>query len=747
MIFPAPAPERSLYFAPMIPASDNAMFELALQFANFTGRHFFLTGKAGTGKTTFLQYLKQNTRKKMAVVAPTGVAAIQAGGMTMHSFFQLPFGPFIPSQQQGWNNSQSNNRHTLLKNLRLNQSRRQLLQELELVVIDEVSMVRADMLDAVDLVLRHIRKKNHLPFGGVQMIYIGDLFQLPPVASKEEWEILSGYYASPFFFDALALKESQPLYLELTKIYRQKDDLFIDLLEKVRHNKTSFADLNLLHDHYKPGFLPDKADNYITLTTHNYKADSINKRALDELPGRPIVFKAKVEGEFSERSYPADLELTLKVGAQVMFIKNDKGENRKYYNGKIGVVSRVKDDSIFVEFPGENEEVELEKESWKNIRYSFNKDQQHIEEEELGTFEQFPLRLAWAITIHKSQGLTFDKAVIDAGESFAAGQVYVALSRLRTLEGLVLQSKIRPSSIHTDEKVVAFAASQHSQEQLNEILEAEQQHFVSQMLIDTFQFDRLEAQLADWQEKVEDSTLSGRSEVISWIERQRAVLESQQEVANRFMNQLQRILQSDLSQLVERTSAGAGYYEKILTEMLNSLNALRETFKNKSKTKKFLAGLDEMAASIDRKKGQIGHALLIAQAMIANTPVTELLRSITTTATRKPVTEKSKPGETRFVSLDYFRKGMSVPDIASRRDLTIGTIETHLASFMESGEIKVTDLLSEKNLELIIQAFHENPDAGLVSMKQQLDDHISYNHLRIVRTYLELLRRQSTVNV
>lgn len=724
------------------------MFELALQFANFTGRHFFLTGKAGTGKTTFLQYLKQNTRKKIAVVAPTGVAAINAGGMTMHSFFQLPFGPFIPSQQQGWDNSKTNNRHTLLKNLRLNQSRRQLLQELDLVVIDEVSMVRADMLDAVDLVLRHIRKKNHLPFGGVQMIYIGDLFQLPPVASREEWEILSNYYASPFFFDALALKECPPLYLELTKIYRQKDEQFIDLLEKVRNNQTSFADLNLLHDHYKPGFLPDKADNFITLTTHNYKADSINKRALDELPGRPMVFKARVEGEFSERSYPADLELTLKVGAQVMFIKNDKGENRKYYNGKIGLVSRMNEDSVFVEFPGDPEEVELEKESWKNIRYSFNKEQQHIDEEELGTFEQFPLRLAWAITIHKSQGLTFDKAVIDAGESFAAGQVYVALSRLRTLDGLILQSKIRPSSIHTDEKVVAFSARQHSQDQLKEILEAEQQHFVSQMLMETFQFDRLESHFIDWLEKVEASSFQGKPEVTLWIQKQLAVLESQKEVAARFGNQLHRILHSELHLLVERTTAGAGYFGKILGDMLASLKELKESFRNKSKTKKFLAGLDEMAASIERKNWQIGHALLIAQGMIARTPVTELLQNLTAPAIKKTVlAEKPKPGETRYVSLDHFRKGMSIPDIASRRDLTIGTIETHLASFMESGEIKITDLLSENKLEQIIQAFHENPEAGLVSIKQQLDDSISYNHLRIARDYLALLRRQATVNV
>ena len=322
----------------------------------------------------------------MAVVVPTGVAAINAGGMTIHSFFQLPFGPFIPAPAQGWGGTAgiANNKHSLLKNLRLNSNRRQLIQELELVVIDEVSMVRADMLDAIDLVLRHVRRKQHLPFGGVQMIYIGDLFQLPPVASREEWSILAEYYSSPFFFDALVIKEANPLFLELTHIYRQRDEHFIALLEKIRNNNPSAEDLDLLHQHYEPGFIPAKEENYITLTTHNYKADAINKRALEELPGRPASFKAKVDGEFAERAYPADFELVLKIGAQVMFIKNDKGESRRYYNGKIGVISRMSDTEVYVEFPGEPEEVLVEKEQWKNIRYAFNKKQQQVDEEEVG---------------------------------------------------------------------------------------------------------------------------------------------------------------------------------------------------------------------------------------------------------------------------------------------------------------------------------------------------------------------------
>jgi len=729
-----------------MPDADNIMFELALQFANFTGRHFFLTGKAGTGKTTFLQYLRHHSRKKMAVVAPTGVAAINAGGMTIHSFFQLPFGPFIPSMPTGWNSSPSgvNNKHSLLKNLRLNSNRRQLLQELEMVVIDEVSMVRADMLDAIDLVLRHVRRKNHLPFGGVQMIYIGDLFQLPPVASGGEWDILRNYYASPFFFDALALKEANPLYLELTKIYRQRDDRFIELLEKIRNNNPSHADLELLHKHYKPGFAPPKEANYITLTTHNYKADAINKRALEDLPGRSMVFEAKVDGDFSERAYPADFELVLKVGAQVMFIKNDKGETRRYYNGKIGTVSKMTDSEVYVEFPGEPDQVLVEKEEWKNIRYAFNREKQQVDEEELGTYQQFPLRLAWAITIHKSQGLTFDKAVIDAGESFAAGQVYVALSRLRSMEGLVLQSQIRHSSIHTDDKVIAFSNRQHSQDELKELLEMEQQSFIGNMLMDTFSFLNLEMQLSDWNQKLDDSSVTGKHRAMEWVEKQLSLLEAQQDVSTKFNMQLSRILASEPQLLVERTKAGAEYFGKFLGDMKISLKAIRDEFALKAKVKKFLADLDEASSAIERKRWQLDNAWKIAEGLLAKTPVTEILQSMVVKPTIVPAPEKARVGETRFVSLELFRKGLLVPDIAARRGMTESTIETHLASFLETGEVRVYDLIPETQLEKIIKAFEELPGQGLSSIKQ-LDPSFTFNQLRITRQYLDMLRKQATI--
>lgn len=325
------------------------------------------------------------------------------------------------------------------------------------MIIDEVSMVRCDMLDAIDTILRHFRRQPMLPFGGVQVVYIGDLFQLPPVIPQQEWNILQNYYESPFFFQAKVIKEVPPLYIELKKIYRQNEQYFIDILNRVRNNVPEAADLQELNKRYNPSFNPPAGEKFITLTTHNYKADVINAAALKKLTGKLHVFRAEIKGEFSDKALPTDLNLQLKEGAQVMFIKNDSGNERRYYNGKLAIVKKVTNDEILVSFNNGEEDLKMEKETWKNIRYSYNKENDHIEEEELGSFVQYPIRLAWAITIHKSQGLTFEKAVIDAGASFAAGQVYVALSRCTSLAGLVLHSRVSPGAIATDERVIAFA--------------------------------------------------------------------------------------------------------------------------------------------------------------------------------------------------------------------------------------------------------------------------------------------------
>ena len=407
---------------------QNKIFKLAYGFVNDTNSHIYLTGKAGTGKTTFLRYVKMNCEKNLVVVAPTGVAAINAGGVTMHSFFQLPFNPYIPHAQTGFGmNANVVDKNTLLNNIRFNSQKRKLLEELQLLIIDEVSMLRADMLDAIDTILRSFRR-NQRPFGGVQMLFIGDLYQLPPVVTDNDKDLFDQHYTSPFFFHAKVFEQTKPLFVELKKIYRQTEETFIDLLNKVRHNRLEYDDFELLNERYKPNF-KGEANQYITLTSHNFKADKINELELNVLNARIHEFKGEIKNDFGEKQLPTEMILRLKEGAQVMFIKNDSSPEKKYYNGKIVIIHKINNDEITVKFPDKGELLVLEKETWDNVSYELNTEKNEIEEKILGQFIQYPLRLAWAITIHKSQGLTFEKAIIDAGYSFAAGQVYVALSR------------------------------------------------------------------------------------------------------------------------------------------------------------------------------------------------------------------------------------------------------------------------------------------------------------------------------
>ena len=459
----------------------NEIFDLAFGFVTETSENIFLTGKAGTGKTTFLKYLREHCSKNIVVAAPTGVAAINAGGVTLHSLFQLPFHPFLPTRA---------NKDELLGKLKFNKQRQQLLRKMELLVIDEISMVRADTMDAIDTILRSVRRNHEAPFGGVQLLCIGDLFQLPPVAKNEEWNIMQEYYASPFFFDSLVVREQMPLLIELTKIYRQKEDSFVRLLNKVRNNAMDADDFEDLHMRYDPGFRPGYDDKYITLTSHNNQADQINNRELDKLLAAPSTYKAETEGDFPEHMFPAENELVLKPGAQVMFLKNDPVQ-RKYFNGKIGVIKSLEDDTIVVESDGEN--IYVGKETWENSRYTLNRADGKLEQETLGTFTQFPLRLAWAITIHKSQGLTFDHVMIDAGAAFSSGQVYVALSRCTSLEGIVLLSKISPSAILMNENVVKGQQALMHKGSLPERFAGARLVFTQQLLEHIFSFADIDA--------------------------------------------------------------------------------------------------------------------------------------------------------------------------------------------------------------------------------------------------------------
>lgn len=501
----------------------NEIFDLAYRFVTETNENIFLTGKAGTGKTTFLKYLKDHSTKNIIVAAPTGVAAINAGGVTLHSLFQLPFHPFLPTK---------NNKQDLLSKIRYNGKRQELLRKMDLLVIDEISMVRCDVMDAIDTILKHVRRDHQLPFGGVQLLCIGDLHQLPPVAQNQEWSILGEYYASPFFFDSHAIKDQSPLLIELNKIYRQKEDSFVRLLNKVRNNQMDADDFEYLHLRFDPQFRPSREENFITLTSHNNQADQINQQELYKLHSPAYNFKASIEGDFPENMYPVDLELSLKEGTQVMFVKNDLVMKR-YFNGKVGVIKLLTKEKIIVESDGTEIEVGLE--TWENTRYTLNRADGKLEQEVIGTFKQYPLRLAWAITIHKSQGLTFEKVMIDAGAAFSSGQVYVALSRCTSLDGIVLLSKIPPTAIHSNDNVIKGQQSLSYKGSLPERFAGARQLFTQQMLEDIFSFAAIDGILDQVRYLIKQHSERLNKGSVSWIDKFKLDLDGEKSVGQKFI--------------------------------------------------------------------------------------------------------------------------------------------------------------------------------------------------------------------
>ncbi len=438
---------------------ENTEFNFALDFVIQTTRLVYLTGKAGTGKTTFLRYLQSVCTKRMAILAPTGVAAINAGGQTIHSFFNIKPSVYVPGDKRLRYAvpNRDNDKTMITDHFRYQREKLELIRNLELLVIDEISMVRCDLLDVIDQILRFVRKRYFTPFGGVQVLLIGDTFQLPPIANHDDWSILSTFYESPHFFSAKVMQVSKPVYIELKKIYRQKDNHFIELLNRVRLNKLHPDDLRILNSRYLHGFDPENAEDYIILASHNRMVIDINQRRLNEIPEHPVLFEAEVEGVFPEGSFPADRLLQLKTGAQVMMLRNDR--NKRFFNGKIGHIESISDDNIKVRFEDGNI-VDVLRETWDNIRYKWDTKNKKVVEESIGTFVQFPLKLAWAITVHKSQGLTFDKVIADVGEAFSHGQVYVALSRCTSFNGLLLRSPMNKNAIITDPQVLQFASTE-----------------------------------------------------------------------------------------------------------------------------------------------------------------------------------------------------------------------------------------------------------------------------------------------
>jgi len=541
------------------PMENNPELQLAWQFIENTGTHLFLTGKAGTGKTTFLRRLKEQSPKRMVILAPTGIAAINAGGVTIHSFFQLSFAPFVP--ETTFNSSQTH--------YRFSKEKRNIIRSMDLLVIDEISMVRADLLDAIDSALRRYRDREK-PFGGVQLLMIGDLQQLAPVVKENEWEMLKNYYETPYFFASRALRETVYMTIELKTVYRQSDTFFLSLLNKIRENQADDEVLNELNRRYQPGFRPRKEEGYIRLTTHNYQAQKVNDNELASLPGQTYSFRAEIDGTFPEYLYPADEVLTIKAGAQIMFLKNDPSSEKRYYNGMIGEVAAVNDAGMIVRGKDNGDEFQLLPEEWGNYKYVLNEETKEITEEIEGTFRQYPIRLAWAITIHKSQGLTFERAIIDARNSFAHGQTYVALSRCKTLEGMVLESPLRREAIISDSTVDDFTKEVERNKPGNRQLHDMQKAYFFDLLSDLFNFYSLDQAYKRLLRLIdEDLYKLYPKQLAEYKELAPHIKEKIVEVSQRFRNQYTRLINGSDDYaadqgLQERVRSGAGYFRKEL---------------------------------------------------------------------------------------------------------------------------------------------------------------------------------------
>lgn len=811
-----------------IDISEN--FELAFRFATETNENIFLTGKAGTGKTTFLKYLKDHTCKNMMVAAPTGVAAINAGGVTLHSLFQLPFRPFLPTPA---------GKNELLSTMRINSRRQQLLRKLDLLVIDEVSMVRCDTMDAIDTILRSVRRKPEDPFGGVQVLFIGDLFQLPPVAPRHEWMILQEYYASEFFFDSHVIRQQMPMLIELTKIFRQREDSFIRLLNKVRNNNMEADDFEDLHHRYFPDFRPSFEEKYITLTSHNNQADRINHSELSKLLPASFTYHASIIDDFPESMYPAEGELILKEGAQVMFLKNDP--EKRFFNGKIGVVSSLDDDEIVVNCDGMD--IYVEQETWENSRYTVDKNDGSLAQEVLGTFTQYPLRLAWAITIHKSQGLTFENVIIDAGAAFSSGQVYVALSRCTNLDGIVLTSKIPPTAIYSNETVVRCHQSLIPKGSLAERFEGARQVYTQQLLEETFEFKEIQVLLDVLHYKIHDQREKLNPEAAEWITGLRDELNADRAVGIKFVNltgnyfKQEKIIEKN-TDLQKRVMDAANHFSPKLHDYIDRLthhpiitehretstainDILNQVFlafyianynleycKRPFSVTDFLrhklkfvqpkinlsiyASNKKQAASVDLENAELFNTLkrwrdmtcvetgmpiyMVANQQSLNEIATylpatikelmkikgfgkakaekygdELLEivkdycervgvesnmdALNTSGDKKSKSQDPKPKTkvpTYKISLELYRSGKSIDEIASERNYARTTIEGHLSQAIEGGELNVDDFVSEEKKNCIKEAAAKHGVERLKDLKDQLPEEISFGEIRMV---------------
>lgn len=713
----------------------NQELRQAWDFVEQTGKSIFLTGKAGTGKTTFLRTLKAKSHKRMIVVAPTGVAAINAGGVTIHSFFQLPLSPYVPR-------TQLDNKFTYSK------EKRKIMRTVDMLVIDEISMVRSDILDAIDTVMRRFREHDK-PFGGAQLVMIGDLHQLTPVVRPHEEELLSQYYDTPYFFGSHALQSIDYVTIELRHVYRQQDEDFLKILNDIRDGHATDADLQRLNSRYLPSFHPKADDGYIRLTTHNRIADNFNEHELAALSSKPFVFNAKIEKDFPEYDYPTDRQLTLKMGAQVMFLKNDA--KRRYYNGKIGHVTYVDDHQILVLCPDDEQAIEVEPETWENTKYKLNDQTKQIESEVVGTFTQYPLRLAWAITIHKSQGLTFAHAIIDAQFSFAAGQVYVALSRCKTLEGMVLASPIPPSAIKTDPRVTEYIVHQDDEAKASIArLPRLKEEYYMQLIAELFNFRPITAAEASL-DRVMQEFFYGKSPLAALhhtaLNEMRAKIEH---VAEKWLGMTRTMTteQTHSAEFLERVRRGSAYFAAQLTDIFDDLMKRTRLLEinNKMVKRRFDHAYGDMH-DIWLSKLYLLHDiasngftpqdyLKFKQESILKSlspPLTEVKKR---QQQKEPSQNKAKPKKpkinTKKATFEMYRQGKTITEIAQERNLTASTIFGHLAYYALRGEIPLETVLPTQHRQAITNIINKvGVDNGMKTIKSLCPPEITYEEIRL----------------
>ncbi|MBB4806336.1 ATP-dependent exoDNAse (exonuclease V) alpha subunit [Chryseobacterium defluvii] len=685
-----------------------------------TNRSVFLTGRAGTGKTTFLNDFVKKTRKKHIVVAPTGIAAINAGGVTIHSMFGLPLRTFVPTTER-IDGSLAMNIADLMPHFKYRKDKLKLLREVEIVIIDEVSMLRADILDMMDFSLRFIRRNNQR-FGGVQMLFIGDLYQLPPVVRDEQ--ILKQYYHSPFFFDSHAVKEIPLITIELTKVYRQSDEEFLEILNAIRDGDVAHIDFDHLNERYDPGFEPG-GESYVYLCSHNKMADEINQEKLAGIKTSASIYEAKLFGEFKENQFPNDQFLELKVGAQIMFIRNDTSPDKKYFNGKLGEISVLDENEIRVILDGSEREIVVKKEVWEQKKY-FLDAEKNIKEETLGSFEQFPIKLAWAVTIHKSQGLTFDKVIIDAGKSFTAGQVYVALSRCRTLEGIVLKSKITPEVIFKDSRILQFQGNTFANDHVETILNQEKYDYSIRKVLRTIDCMWFLQEVEDW------NALSVTTKSIDHLKVNQLYHQLKQDAANlgKIFEKLERILFQKVSNFIDQKEE----WSEIESKAKGAVN-----FFFKEINEKIFSPLKDFYAEIKGAKGLKHYNEEFRRWLEDTEEYLNSLKSIHLLDTKlldeknnKEVNLKIAKVPSQVLTFQLFEQGKTIAEIALERGLVKETVIGHLAKFAEQGLLDISRVITADKIKVFEEEFDKKQYQTLTEWKSALPNDFEFNEIRIL---------------